>query len=880
MRIFQILVLRLRTLFKRTEVEGELDEELRYHLDRQIEEFVAEGMSPEQARQAAWRTMGGLEQRKEECRDMRGWNAFEHLSGDIRFALRQLRQNPGFAGTAILILALGLCASLSIFAFVDAALLKPLPYRDPARMMAVFGSQEMFPRNNLSYPDYLDWKRLNTTLESLEIYRRTGSLLATAEGVQPVRGVRVSDGFFRTLGVKPTMGRDFQPGEDLAGSPRTVLLSYAAWQSRYGGRAGIVGQTVTLDQQPNVIVGVLPREFHFAPAGMPEFWAAYHPEAGCDARRGCRSLYGVGRLKDGVSQSSALSNLTAIAKELERQYPGSNRGQAAAIASLGEVIVGDVRPILLVLLAGAGLLLAIASINVISLLLVRSESRRREIAVRTALGASAGRLWTQFLTEAVVLTGAGTLLGLAGAHWTMKVLVGLISEEMMQRMPFLLDLGLSERVLAFGGLLSLLVAVLCAMTPSLRLGSPDVRGGLAEGSRGAAGIVWRRLGAKLVVLELATAMVLLVSAGLLGKSLYRLLNVEVGLKPERLVTMDVMTQAQGYEKPEARIALARRIAREMEELPGVTSVGFTGNGAPLGGNGNTTWLRVLGRPWNGEHNETPERDVSPTYFATVGAKLARGRYFREDEDGTKPAVAIVNQAFARQHFAGEEVLGRHVSYLSTPPVPIEIVGVVEDIREGPLDAAIPPVLYIPFYQSPDRFFSLMVRTSQSEAALLPAMAAKIRQAGVVSMGGMTMSERLEQTPSAVLHRTSAWLVGGFAAAALVLGLVGLYGVVAYSVSQRTREIGVRMALGARPSAVYRLILGEAGWLTGFGLLLGLVASVGAATLIQGLLFGVSSWDLPTLGMVAVGLGFAALLASFVPARRAAAINPVDALRAE
>ena len=882
MRWSSIFLLRLRSLFSRTTVEQELDEELRYHLERQVEENVAGGMSREDARRAALRSMEGFEQRKEECREMRGLNLIDNLRKDLRFAMRQLQKNLGFTCTAVLVLALGMCASVAIFAFVDAALIKPLPYRNPSRLVGVFESVPLFAQSNLSYPDYLDWKKLNKVLSSLDAYQNTGYALSTPAGVQPVFAARVTDGFFRTLGVTPVLGRDFSPGEDLPSAARTVMLSYATWQRRYGGRRDVLGQVATLDGAPNIIIGVLPRDFHFAPTGRAEFWTALHASSECDLRRSCHGLYGVGRLMDGVSFQTALSNFQSIAKELEKQYPDSNRDQGAALAPLTEVIVGNIRPILMVLLSGAGLLLLIATVNVSALLLVRSESRKREIAVRTALGASSGRLICQFVTEAFVLVAAGSVLGLASANWAMQLIRRLISEDMMAGMPFLNGLGLNVRVAAFAGLISLLAAVLFSFAPSMRIWSAEMREGLAEGSRGSAGTVWRRLGSKLVVLELATAMVLLVGAGLLGKSLYRLLHVNLGLQPDHLITVDVAAPRSRYAKDPQAIALARQIVNQIESVPGVRSAGLAANGAPVSGNGNTTWFRVLGRPWHGEHNESPERDVTAGYFTTLGARLLRGRYFNEAEDGSKPRVAIINQAFARKYFPGEDALGKQLSNLSTPPVPIEIVGILEDIREGPLDDAIPPVLYIPFNQSTDTYLSVVVRTSPSERSMLQTLIATIHQidAGIVTLGGTTMTDRINDSQSAYMHRSSAWLVGAFAALALLLGVVGLYGVVAYSVSQRSREIGVRMALGAQPRSVYQLILKEAGLLTGFGIAIGLVCSVAAATLMRGLLFGVRSWDLATLAAVAGLLGIAALLASFIPARRAASVNPVEALRSE
>ena len=882
MRVACMIRLRLLSLFARTKVERELDEELQYHLERQIEEYAAAGMNRKEARRAALRSIEGLEQRKEECRDMRGLNVIDNLRKDLHFAIRQLRKNVGFTCTAVLVLALGMCASVAIFAFVDAALIKPLPYRNPAALVGAFETTAAFPRSNLSYPDYLDWKERNRVFSSLDVYQRSGFTLTTGGGAEPVRGARVSDGFFRTLGISPVVGRDFHTGEDLPSSPRVALLSYSTWQQRYGGKRDVLGRSVSLNGDPYVIVGVLPREFHFAPAEPAEFWTAFHASSECDLRRSCHGIYGVARLKDGVSLQAASSNVEAIAKQLEKEYPGSNRDQGGALQPLTEVIVGDVRPILMVLLGGAGLLLLIASVNVAGLLLVRSESRKREIAVRTALGASSGRLLSQFVTEAMVLAAAGSVLGLVSANWAIQLLGGLISRDMLARMPFLQGLGLNVRVVTAAGVIALMAAVLLSLPPSLRIWSPEMREGLAEASRGSAGTVWRRLGSRLVVLEMAAAMVLLVGAGLLGKSLYRLLHVYVGFSAEHLVTMNVAAPEATYGKDAQAIALSREIVRRVEGLPGVKSVGYTSNGVPVSGNGNTTWFRVLGRPWHGEHNDVPERDVSAGYFTTLGAKLIRGRYFNEGEDASKPRVAIVNQAMAKRYFPGEDPIGKQISGLSTPPVPVEIVGVVEDIREGPLDAAIPPVVYFPFNQNTDNYLGIVVRTTQAERSLLPALAATIREIdpGIVTVGGMTMTDRINDSASAYIHRSLTWLVGGFAALALLLGVVGLYGVVAYSVSQRNREIGIRMALGAQPRSVYRLILKEAGWLTIFGILMGVVCSVAAATLMRGLLFGVRSWDLATLAAVAGVLGISALAASFIPARRAASVNPIEALRAE
>jgi predicted permease len=804
------------------------------------------------------------------------------LLQDFRYALRQLRKSPGFACTAILVLTLGISASVSIFAFVDAALIKPLPYANPTRLVDVTESASMFPRANLSYPDYLDWKELNRVFSSMDVYNGTGYLLRTSTGAEPVAGVRISDGFFHTLGITPALGRDFYAGEDLPSAPHTVILSYTAWQKRYDGRQDVVGETIALSGVPYTIVGVLPQEFQFAPGGKTEFWTTLHASDSCGVRRGCHNLYGIGRLKDGVSVEMALANMTTIARQLESQYPEDNRGQGASVQPLAKVFVADIRPILLVLLGGAGLLLVIACVNVSSLLLVRSESRKREIAVRGALGATRGRLIRQFMTEGVVLITAGALLGLVAAEGAMRILTRLISKDMMDGMPYLSGLGMNSHVLLFVTAICLFAAALFSLPPILRLPLSKLREGLTEGGRGYAGTLWRKFGANLVVVELAIAVVLLVCAGLLGKSFYRLLHVEIGFQADHLATVGVQLSDAAYPKDEQIVAVERKLETRIASLPGVESVGLT-SVLPVSFNGNTTWIRMMGQPYNGEHNEVNQRDVNPALFTTLRAKLLRGRYFTDAEDASKPSVVIINQALARKYFPGQDPVGQKIGDTQLSPKSLrEIIGIVEDVKDGSLDSEIWPAVYYPFSQSTDTYFSLVVRTKQAEAGMLPTLVSAIHEVdpGIGTIDEVTMTDRINNSPTAYLHRSSAWLVGGFASLALLLGVVGLYGVIAYSVTQRTREIGVRMALGAQRSSVYQLIMKEAGWLAGAGIGAGLLCAVGAATLMRGLLFGVRSWDAATLAAVSLVLAISALFASYIPARRAAKVDPMVALRYE
>jgi macrolide transport system ATP-binding/permease protein len=805
------------------------------------------------------------------------------LIHDVRYAFRQMRKSPVFSATAIVVLSLGVCASVAIFAFVDAALLKPLPYPDSSRLVDVTESAAMFPRANLSYLDYLDWKKLNHSFRSLEVYNNGASyLLRTATGAEPITGMRVSAGFFRTLQVAPALGRDFFDGEDQPSAAKTVILTYSSWQKRYGGRKDVIGQTILLSDVAHTIVGVLPQSFQFAPAGDSELWAPYHQDDQCAKQRGCHNLYGVARLKDGVSIEAARAEMTGIARQLELEYPVDNLGQSASVEPLSKVMVADVRPILLLLLGGAGLLLVIACANVSSLLLVRSESRKREIAVRGALGASRPRLIRQFVTEGFVLMAGGTILGLMAASGAMRILLHLISKDLLANMPYLNGIGINLHVFLFALLVGMLAASLFSLAPIMRLPLSKVREGLAEGGRSYAGTLWRRFGANLVVVELAVAVVLLFGAGLLGKSFYRLLHVDVGFQADHLATVTLNLSDAKYSKDEQIVPMVRQILQRTGSLPGVQSVGLS-TMLPVSFNGNTNWIRVVGHPYNGEHNEVNTRSVTPDFFSTLHAKLLRGRYFTEADDASKPPVIMINQKLASTYLPGEDPIGKRIGDNQLSPKSIaEIVGVVEDVKDGSLDTETWPAMYHPFNQSTDTYFSLVARTSQSEQSVLPALMATIREVdpGIGTLNPTSMAARINESPSAYLHRSAAWLVGGFAFLALLLGVVGLYGVIAYSVSQRTREIGVRMALGAQRESVLQLIMKEAGGLAAAGIVVGLVCAVGAATLMRALLFGVQTWDVATLAGVAILLASSAMSASYLPARRAASVNPIEALRYE
>jgi macrolide transport system ATP-binding/permease protein len=872
----------LRAALQRSRAERELDAELRFHIEAYAEDLVRSGVPLADALRRARIEFGGLEQAKEQCRDATGIGIFETLLQDLRFALRQSTKTPWLALTAVLILALGMGVSVAIFGFVDAALLEPLPYANPSRLMSVNEGNMESPRWPLSYLDYLDWQRLNRSFSTLDVYNDAGYLLHTPTGVEPVQAERVSGGFFRTLGVHPLLGRDFYPGEDRPGGPNVLILSYRAWLRHFNARRDAVGQTVDLDNELYTIIGVLPREFSFAPSGNAEFWVPVNSFSPHEKMRDFYSFWGIGRLRDGVTLPTALAEMTAIAKQLQQQHAMTSRDLSASIVPLSEIIVGDVRPILLTLLGGAALLLLIACVNVASLVLLRSESRKREVALREALGASRARLARQFATEGLLLAGFGSLASVVAADWLMKLLTRIVPKDLEANMAFLGGVGLNAHTTAFTVAIALMAALLLAATPILRLCFQKVRDGLADGGRGSGSPLWHRLGAKMVMVELAVAVVLLAGAGLLGKSFYRLLHVRLGFDPNHLATVRVMAPDSAYGGDKQIVSLHREIVRRISNLPGVESVGLTSM-LPVQCNCAIDDIQIEGRPFQGEHNEVDERHISSEYLPALKARLLRGRLFSDSDDASNAGVAVINETLARKFFPGEDPIGNRIANdEGGRPSMWEIVGVVEDVREGPLDVDAWPTEYFPMSQTRDHYFSLAVRTQQDAGSLLPVLVSTLHEIdpNLGTSDEMTMNDQIGSTQTALLHQFSAWLVGGFAAMALILGVVGLYGVIAYSVSQRTREIGIRMALGAGRSAVYRLVIGQAGWLTGAGLAIGLVCSLGASLLMRSLLFGVEAWDAVTLVCVAMLLGLASMVASFLPARRAARVDPMVALRDE
>jgi predicted permease len=808
----------------------------------------------------------------------------EAILQDLRYELRTLIKSPRFTSIALITLVLGIAANVAIFTFVDAALIRPLPYRDSSRLMQVYDTRqaEVFTQFEASYPNFLDWRAQQQVFESLAAYGRNQVLLRGERSPELLPSAAVTDNFFETLGVRPISGRDFRSGEDLATAPRTIMLSYGWWQQRFGGK-DVIGQVLNIDDQPNTIVGVLPANFHFAPVGDPDVWVTLHATGQLLERRNLHWLEVVGRLKTGISRESAAAAMNVIAERLEKQYPQSNDKLRSVVVPLNEVIVGKIKPILVMLFGAVALLLLIACANVANLLLVRAMARRGEMAIRTALGASRARLVRLLLSEGLIISLTGATLGLLLAHWMVKGFVSMIPARQLDAMPYLKHMSIDVSVLLFAFLLAVITGVMFALAPAFQAAGANLQAGLKEGSRSSHSGSWRRFASALVIGEVAVAMVLLAGSGLLVKSLFQLLNVNPGFDQHNLLGMGVGMSQSRFPQDAQQFQAYRDLVDRIHALPGVKSVGSS-SVLPVSGGGNTSNLRVVGLP-----SETPQgreansRTVSRTYFQTLGVELLQGSWFTEADNATGPQRVIINKTLADRFMPGLDPLKQQIWFTYSPTEkPRQVIGVIRDIKEGPLDVPAHPAIYTPQEAQPRLFFNLIVRTETRPDALVAQVQNAIRQVDpdAVVFEVQTMEDRIRRSPAAFLHRYPAVLAGTFAFLALLLGTVGLYGLVAYSVSQRTQEIGIRMALGAQRKNVLQMVLAQGVRLIVPGLLIGIAAALLVANLMRSLLFGVASWDPTIFAAITVLLAIVALAASYVPARAATKVDPMVALRYE
>jgi putative ABC transport system permease protein len=808
----------------------------------------------------------------------------ETILQDLRFELRTLIKSPRFTSIALITLVLGIAANVAIFTFVDAALIRPLPYRDSSRLVEIYDTRQadVFTQFEASYPDLIDWRAQQQVFDGIAGYGRNQVLFRGEGAPELLPSAVASDNFFQLLGVQPVRGRDFRPGEDLAGTPRTAMLSYSWWQRHFGGR-DVIGQQLNIDDQPNTIIGVLPADFHFAPVGDPDVWLTLHAEGQLRDRRNLHWLEVIARLKPGVSRETAASAMNVIAERLEKQFPQSNDKLRTVLTPLSEVIVGEIRPILLVLLGAVGLLLLIACANVANLLLARAMARRNEMAVRTALGASRARLVGLMLTEGLIISFSGAALGLLVAHWTVKGFVAMIPASRLAAMPYLKQMGVDASVVGFAFLLAVVTGVVFALAPALQAAGSNVQSALKDGSRASHSGSWRRFASALVIGEVALAMVLLAGSGLMVKSLYRLLAVNPGFDPRNLLGMGVGLSQGRYPKDPEQLQAYQNLVERIRAIPGVKSVG-TSSLLPVSNGGNTSNLRVVGLP-----SETPQgreansRSVSRTYFQTLGAELLQGSWFTEADNPTGPQRVIINKTLADQFMPGLDPLKQQIWFTySDKEKPRQVIGVIKDIKEGPLDRPARPAIYTPQEAQARLFFNLIIRTETRPDALTADVQKAIREIDpdAVTFEVQTMEDRIQRSPAAFLHRYPAVLAGVFAGLALLLGTIGLYGLVAYSVSQRTQEIGIRMALGAQRSSVLQMVLAQGVRLIVPGVLVGIVAAILAASLMRSMLFGVHAWDPAIFVLVTVLLAIVTLAASYIPARSATKVDPIVALRYE
>jgi putative ABC transport system permease protein len=798
---------------------------------------------------------------------------------DVLYGFRMLRKNWGLTIAVILTLAIGIGINSVIFSGINAVLLRPLPYENSDRLVMIW---EKNPRANLqegkvSYPDFLDWKRQSQYTRGMGIFSRWGFTLTGAAEPEYLRGALISADFFPVLGIKPALGRTFLSDEDRPGAGGNVILSYALWQRRFGANPNVIGQTLTLSDQNYTVIGVMPFDFEFLPLKGAELWAPIGVVAGKNIleNRGYRvNNQVIARLKDGVTRQQAQAEIVGIASRLEQQFPDTNTGVSANVVDLHEQVVGNVRLGLLIILGAVTSVLLIACVNIANLLLARSSARKTEMAVRIALGASRGRIVRQLLTESVLLSLIGGALGLLIAVQGTYLLIAISP----QSIPRLGEARLDLRVLAFTFGLSTLTGILFGLAPALQASKSDLNETLKSTNRSSTANR-NRVRSLLVVSEVALALTLLVGAGLLLKSFLRLKDVEPGFDPKNILTMQIALPQTRYADEQQQVSFFQQLLQRIEAMPNVEAASVV-NSLPLSGQGVGISFQIAGAPsaTTADQMDCQYRVVSPKYFRTMSIPLLNGRDFTESDNLKAPGVAIINQAMARRYFPNESPVGKRIGF-GGGPFWCEVIGVVGDVRHYKLNSEPEPEAYLSSFQDPWRYMTLVVRTT-SQAPIIGAVRNEIlavdKDQPVYNI--RSMEELLSE--SVAQPRFNLGLLTLFAVLAMALAVIGIYGMMGTEVTQRTQEIGLRMALGAQKRDVLRLVIRQGMTLVLIGVAAGLALAVALTRLMSSMLFGVSATDPMTLALITVLLAGVALLACYLPARRATKVDPLAALRYE